>query len=168
MKERGVPVWRIGAGANMAFRREVFRRVGLFDTRLGAGASGCSEDSEMWYRILAARMAIGYEPRAVVWHRHRIDSTAFRKQMVQYMRGHVVALLVQFEKYRHVGNIRRLCTQLPYHYLHRVKRSARRGGWNLLVAELLACVWGIFTYARYLTSRRDSRIYASPLIPIDD
>ena len=49
----GAHVWRIGAGANMAFRRSVFDRVGLFDSRLGAGASGCSEDSEIWYRILA-------------------------------------------------------------------------------------------------------------------
>jgi len=40
----GVPVWAIGAGANMAFRREAFERVGVFDERLGAGATGCSED----------------------------------------------------------------------------------------------------------------------------
>jgi glycosyltransferase involved in cell wall biosynthesis len=46
MQERGVPVWKIGAGANMAFRRNVFDLVGLFDERLGAGAAGCSEDSE--------------------------------------------------------------------------------------------------------------------------
>src|SRR4029453_17415253 len=52
-KHLGVPVWRVGAGANMAFRREAFDRVGLFDERLGAGASGCSEDSEVWYRLLA-------------------------------------------------------------------------------------------------------------------
>ena len=38
----GPQVWRIGAGANMAFRRSVYDRVGLFDERLGAGASGCS------------------------------------------------------------------------------------------------------------------------------
>ncbi|HZU59672.1 MAG TPA: glycosyltransferase family 2 protein, partial [Solirubrobacteraceae bacterium] len=46
----GPPVWTIGAGANMAFRREALDRVGLFDERLGAGAAGCSEDSELWYR----------------------------------------------------------------------------------------------------------------------
>ena len=40
-RPHGPQVWRIGAGANMAFRGSVFARVGLFDERLGAGASGC-------------------------------------------------------------------------------------------------------------------------------
>jgi GT2 family glycosyltransferase len=62
----GAQVWRIGAGANMAFRRSVFDRVGLFDERLGAGASGCSEDSELWYRLIAGGGACLFEPRAFV------------------------------------------------------------------------------------------------------
>src|SRR5262249_46212823 len=67
-RDRGVPVWRIGCGANMAFRRAAFAKVGLFDTRLGAGASGCSEDSELWYRLLATGHVCVYEPSAVVYH----------------------------------------------------------------------------------------------------
>jgi hypothetical protein len=31
-------------------------------------------------------------------------------------RGHVTSLLVQFEKFRHFGNLRRLLVPLPYHY----------------------------------------------------
>lgn len=148
MLSRGVPVWRIGAGANMAFRREVFTRIGHFDERLGAGASGCSEDSEFWYRMLAAGMSIAYEPRAVVWHSHRADLDVFRGQMKQYMRGHVVALLVQFEKHRHFGNIRRLFTALPYHYCRRLKRMRLNGDWGLLFGELLGCAAGFSAYFR--------------------
>jgi GT2 family glycosyltransferase len=145
---RGVPVWRVGAGANMAFRREVFRRIGLFDERLGAGASGCSEDSEFWYRMLAAGMSIAYEPRAVVWHSHRADRDAFRSQMTQYMRGHVAALLVQFEKHRHPGNIRRLFVELPHYYYQRLKRMPLKGDWDLVLSELLGYAWGFVTYGR--------------------
>src|SRR5260221_10659207 len=119
MLDRGVPVWRIGAGANMAFRREAFTRIGRFDERLGAGASGCSEDSEVWYRMLAAGMSIVSEPRAIVWHSHRIDRPAFRGQLRQYIPGHVAALLLQFEKDHHWGNLRRLFTTIPYDYCRR-------------------------------------------------
>jgi GT2 family glycosyltransferase/SAM-dependent methyltransferase len=146
---RGVPVWHIGAGANMAFRREVFDRIGFFDTRLGpAGGAGCGDDSEFWYRILAAGMSIVYEPRAVVWHSHRIDRTAFRSQMKQYMRGHVAALLVQFEKHRHLGNIHRLFATLPYHYFRRLRRMRLEDDWSCLFGELLGCAWGFVTYFR--------------------
>lgn len=148
MLSRGVPVWRIGAGANMAFRREVFNRIGLFDERLGAGASGCSEDSEFWYRMLAAGMSIAYEPRAVVWHSHRVDHNALRSQMMNYMRGHVAALLVQFEKHRHLGNIRRLFITLPHHYCQRLKRMPLHGDWSLLCAELVGYASGFLTYVR--------------------
>ncbi|HEX8039162.1 MAG TPA: glycosyltransferase family 2 protein, partial [Chryseosolibacter sp.] len=43
----GPPVWEIGAGANMAFRKEIFDEVGYFDERLDVGAAGCSGDSEL-------------------------------------------------------------------------------------------------------------------------
>jgi GT2 family glycosyltransferase/SAM-dependent methyltransferase len=146
MLSRGVPAWRIGAGANMAFRREVFRQIGLFDTRLGAGASGCSEDSEFWYRMLAAGMSIVYEPRAAVWHLHRADNAAFKNQMRQYMRGHVAALLVQLEKHRHLGNIWRLAVALPYYYCRRLARAPFNRGLTLLFSELLGYASGFASY----------------------
>jgi GT2 family glycosyltransferase len=113
----GAQVWRIGAGANMAFRKSVFDRVGLFDTRLGAGASGCSEDSEFWYRILATGGSCYYEPRAVVFHDHRADWSGLKRQMRAYMKGHVSALVAQADMFNHRGNLRRIFVQLPRHFL---------------------------------------------------
>lgn len=55
-------------GSNMSFKREVFEKVGLFDVRLGPGASGFSEDSEYSARIRRAGFKIGYTPHAVVYH----------------------------------------------------------------------------------------------------
>jgi len=145
----GVPVWRIGAGADMAFRRDAFKRVGLFDERLGAGASGCSEDSEFWYRMLAAGMSIVYEPRAIVWHSHRIDRTGFRTQMRQYIRGHVAALLVQYEKHHHLGNLRRLFITIPYDYCRRLKRMRFKSDRGLLLDELLGFASGFICYFQH-------------------
>ncbi len=115
--EYGAQVWRIGAGANMAFRKSVFDRVGGFDTRLGAGASGCSEDSEFWYRILATGGACFYEPRAVVFHDHRADWVGLERQMRAYMEGHVSALIAQADMFNHPGNLRRIFVQLPPYFM---------------------------------------------------
>lgn len=126
MRRYAVPVWQLGAGANMAFRRRVFEELGGFDERLGAGASGCSEDSEMWYRILAAGGRCRYEPTAVVSHIHRRDMEGLDDQMYQYMRGHITALLAQYEKHRDAGNLRRAFLTLPAYYGRGLIRRALR------------------------------------------
>ncbi|HIK04017.1 MAG TPA: glycosyltransferase [Trichormus sp. M33_DOE_039] len=152
MKHRGVPVWRIGAGANMAFHRQAFEVVGYFDERLGAGASGCSEDSEMWYRILAEGWLCRYEPTAVVFHYHRRDFEAFQDQAYQYMRGHVTALLVQFANYKHWGNLRRLCITLPKYYLRSILRILKNGFQprsSSVFTEIIGCLSGIKFYLNH-------------------
>ena len=121
-------VWRIGAGANMAFRRAVFDRVGLFDERLGAGASGCSEDSELWYRILANGGACLFEPRACVTHHHREQWSELRRQVRAYMKGHVSALFVQAARFSHSANIRRIFLQLPRYFARAAVRAVQDGG----------------------------------------
>ena len=110
---RGTPTWHIGAGASMAFRREAFAHVGGFDERLGAGASGCSEDSELWYRILAAGYTCRYEPASVVFHTHRRSMEGVERQLHDYMQGHVTALLAQYEHARHPGDLLRAGYWLP-------------------------------------------------------
>ena len=67
-------------GANMAFRTAVFSQVGLFDERLGPGACGHEEDTEMSLRMRAAGLRIGYCPGALVYHevdRARADRARF-------------------------------------------------------------------------------------------
>lgn len=54
--------------ANMALRRELLNVTGLFDERIGPGASGTSMDVEFGERVLRAGRRIGYEPRSVVYH----------------------------------------------------------------------------------------------------
>jgi GT2 family glycosyltransferase/SAM-dependent methyltransferase len=110
---RAAPAWQVGAGANMAFRRSAFAAVGGFDERLGAGAAGCSEDSELWYRLLARGMTCLYEPAAVVAHHHRSDDAALLEQAGAYIEGHVAALFVEFARHRHPGELARALVNLP-------------------------------------------------------
>ena len=55
-------------GANMAIRAEIFKRLGGFDERLGPGAAGHEEETEMSARICRAGERIGYSPAASVIH----------------------------------------------------------------------------------------------------
>ncbi|HJR22680.1 MAG TPA: glycosyltransferase [Dongiaceae bacterium] len=146
-RSTGAQVWRIGAGANMAFRRSVFDRVGLFDERLGAGASGCSEDSELWYRLIAGGGACLFEPRAVVVHHHREQWAELRRQVRSYMKGHVSALFVQAARHRHGGNIRRIFTQLPAYFARSafwaLRDGAGVGRFQILWEEMIGWLYGL-------------------------
>jgi GT2 family glycosyltransferase len=148
-KPHGAHVWRIGAGANMAFRRSAFERAGMFDERLGAGASGCSEDTEIWYRMLALGGSILHEPRAVVLHHHRASSGELMGQVTSYMRGHVSALVAQADAFGHRENHRRIWLQLPHYFLRTGLKSLFEGRGRRL-AILLAEVTGWLAGLTYL------------------
>ena len=57
-------------GTNMAFRREVFEKIGGFRTDLGPcpGSEIRGEDTEFGDRALAAGLRLWYEPSAIVYH----------------------------------------------------------------------------------------------------
>jgi GT2 family glycosyltransferase len=148
-KGHGVPTWEIGAGANMAFRRPIFDRVGLFDERLDVGAAGCSGDSEMWYRILTKGWTCRYDPTAVVYHYHRRTMEGLHHQLYHYMRGHVTALLIQSERHRHWGNLRRILLSLPRYYAGLVLNGLQNGFSErecTLKSEILGSLAGIRYY----------------------
>jgi len=80
-------------GPNMAIRREIFDRVGLFDERLGPGRSGMSEDVEFAQRMLSSGKRIGYEPAAAVYHEadwDRLNEEFFRKWHEQQGRSRLL------------------------------------------------------------------------------
>src|SRR5260370_30625398 len=53
-------------GANMAFRAAALSKVGLFDERLGPGACGHEEETEISAPLRAAGFRIGYCPHTLV------------------------------------------------------------------------------------------------------
>jgi len=68
-------------GANMAVRREVFTKVGLFDWFLAPGSTRPAlavEDCDFAYRACRAGLGVAYSPEPVVWHNHgrRTESDA--------------------------------------------------------------------------------------------
>jgi glycosyltransferase involved in cell wall biosynthesis len=146
----GPPVWEIGAGANMAFRKSVFEQVGLFNEYLDVGAAGCNGDSEMWYRILAKGMAIQYNPRAIVFHEHRKETGRLKHQLFYYMRGFTVAALLQQRQKEEAGYKRHLYSVLPKYYLQLIRKGFPyyRSRTSTIWAEMTGIVSGLLYYRR--------------------
>ncbi|TDN39603.1 glycosyltransferase family 2 protein [Hymenobacter sp. UV11] len=111
----------IGAGANMAFRKSIFEEVGYFHELLDVGAAGCSGDAEIWHRILLRGHFIRYVPRAIAYHEHRRDIAGLKRQLYYYMRGHVVAALIQHKQHPQADYSRYLYLRLPKYYAHLIK-----------------------------------------------
>lgn len=135
-------------GANIAVRRSMFEKIGLFDEQLGPGASGFSEDDELADRILAAGGWIGYIRQAQVVHeidrsrlteeyfhrRHRLQG---RSRFVYRPRG-LMSILPNLAKavfhyifYGMVRNVRRQYKAKGryYHYREMLRLCVKR--WTL-------------------------------------
>lgn len=145
------PAWDVGAGASMAFRREIFDRVGFFDERLDVGQAGCSGDSEFWYRLLAKGYSCRYEPSSVAFHFHRRTMEDLSSQIFHYMRGHAAALLVQHERTGIVANCTQAFYRMPRWYGGRLwnrlrGRNTPQG--RFLKAEISGYLSGLLFYYR--------------------
>lgn len=81
-------VGEYGTGANFAVRVDAVRAIGGFDEALGVGTrTQGGEDLDIFTRLLFAGHTLVVEPSAIIWHRHRDDLPALRKQAIGYGRG---------------------------------------------------------------------------------
>lgn len=163
-RRRAAPTWKLGATANAAFRAELFRdpRIGLMDEALGAGMPcGVGEDTLLFYRLIKAGYSLAYQPDAYVWHSHRRDRAALRKQIYDYSKGHVGYHLTTW---LHDGDHRglfRVLVELPRSHLGRIYRRLRgRSHYplSLLLLEIggnLAGPWALWRSRRQV--RREGR-----------
>ncbi|GAA0761733.1 glycosyltransferase involved in cell wall biosynthesis [Erythromicrobium ramosum] len=76
----------IGVGANMAVTRHAFKRVGLFDERLGQGRPVCGDDSLFLFSALNYGLTVVNEPLAEVYHpRNETHHTEVEESRVAYL-----------------------------------------------------------------------------------
>jgi GT2 family glycosyltransferase len=88
-----------GIGANMAFRKSVFQKIGTFDTALDVGTpSYGGGDVEMFHRIVRSGYCFVYEPSMLIWHYHRREVKALRKQIFDNGRSFGCYLIDCFRK----------------------------------------------------------------------
>jgi glycosyltransferase involved in cell wall biosynthesis len=71
----------VGAGCNMVLRTNAVRALGGFDEALDTGPPlPGGGDLDIWSRLVRAGHALVYEPRLLVFHRHRLDRAGLRRQ----------------------------------------------------------------------------------------
>ncbi|MBW4641089.1 MAG: glycosyltransferase [Gloeocapsa sp. UFS-A4-WI-NPMV-4B04] len=148
-----VPTWSLGATANAAFRASIFKhpQIGLMDEALGPGMpSGVGEDTYLFYKVLKAGYTLMYEPSAYVWHKHRRDMSALRRQIYNYSKGHVAYHLTTLLRDHDLRSLVRLVIELPVSYMQRLKARLRgRSDYplSLLLLEIagnLAGPWSLW------------------------
>ena len=166
---------RVGAGANVVFRRRAFEEVGLFSEDLDAGTPAeAAGDTDLFYRLLAAGYRILFDPARIVWHRHRADERALRRLLFGYSVGVVGLALRWLVRNRDPGALRVLAWLYGGNIAWRLRLILRRDDhrlpFRLLVAELAG---GLISPYRMLRSRMSRRGIppivlppSSPLLPV--
>jgi glycosyltransferase involved in cell wall biosynthesis len=156
-----------GVGANMAFRRELFDRIGGFDPALDVGTpSHGAGDVEMFHRLVAAGHTLVYEPAALVRHLHRIDMKSLRDQLRDNGRSFGCYLLTCARN----RTVRRasIAAFLVRDWLRPwILRRLRRPGVmprSLILAELAGMLGSPFAYraTRAHARRLDAAVGAAP------
>ncbi|WP_197050736.1 glycosyltransferase family 2 protein [Deinococcus sp. YIM 77859] len=156
-RRRAVPTWELGATANSAFRASIFRdpEIGLMDEALGPGMpSGVGEDTYLYYKVLKAGGTLVYEPAAYLWHKHRRDMAALRRQMYAYSKGHVAYHLTTWLRDGDARGLLHLLVHVPWWRVRQVAGSLRRAArgqehfpFSLLALEIrgnLAGPWALW------------------------
>lgn len=149
----------VGAGANMALRRELVTGMRLFDAELDCGTvTRTGGDAYAFYQLLAAGYQIIYTPHALTWHRHRRDYSALRRTLAGYSVGgfafltrcwlqhgdwQALAVAASWLRHDHLVQLGRVLLRRP-----------RALPFDLVWAQIIACPLGPWTY---LLSRRDEQ-----------
>lgn len=169
--ERHAGAGRFGTGANMAFRRAIFDRIGLFDPALDVGTpTNGGGDLEMFFRVLKSGGTLVYEPAALVRHRHRDTYAQLRTQLRDHGIGFYSYLVRTAQAY---PEERRAVVKVGLWWyaswtLRRLARSLVRPGRfprDLVLAEARGSIQGLRRYSSARAVARQVLETHGPQIP---
>jgi len=91
-----IPYSVLGHGNNMSYKKDVFRKVGLYIESLGAGTwMRAGEDTDLIYRALRKGMKFRYSPIPLVYH----DNWMSKEKAADLMLGYMLSAAAVFTKY---------------------------------------------------------------------
>jgi GT2 family glycosyltransferase len=132
-----------GIGANMAARRTILKKVGVFDPLLGPGSKfKAGEEVDLALRVLAAGGRIANTPEVTVHHLgvRRGDEAS------QLMRGYLFATGAVYCKHLRLGTrgSMRLLAETVLMHVENTARNLLRGTRPTGLGQLIALSQGIF------------------------
>lgn len=149
-----------GIGANMAFRKNVFADIGGFDTALDVGTpSHGGGDVEMFHRLVAKGKLFTYDPSMLVWHYHRREDRALKKQIFDNGRSFGCYLIDCFRKRTVSRSTIIKFFIVEWLFKWNIKNIFRRRK-TIPASFTLMELWGMCTcpFAYISTKRNDKRI----------
>jgi glycosyltransferase involved in cell wall biosynthesis len=172
--ERHAGAGRFGTGANMAFRRRLFDRIGRFDPALDVGTpTNGGGDLEMFFRVLKHGGILVYEPSAIARHRHRRTYAELRTQLANNGIGFYSYLVRTAEAYPDErATVIRLGTSWLWSWnVRRLLRSYVKPHdfpRDLIAAELRGSLAGLRRYrrAKEQAARIESGFHAAPSLRV--
>jgi len=164
----------LGAGRNMAFRRDLLADLGGFDPALGPGTPAHDgDDIEALLRVLLSGHSVVHDPAAIVWHAHPERYQELEERVWGYGIG-LTACLTKAVIDRPsllVDLARKLPRGLAFALSPSSEKNVGRQGdfpRPLVRRELLGMAYGPLAYARSrLRYRRRRRSRRSPPRPAD-
>lgn len=91
-----IPYTVLGHGNNMCFKKDVFRKTGLYIESLGAGTWMCGgEDTDLTYLALRKRIKLMYSPNPLVYHNNWMSMERAEKLDL----GFILSAVAVFTKY---------------------------------------------------------------------
>ncbi|MFK7802956.1 MAG: glycosyltransferase family 2 protein [Anaerolineae bacterium] len=154
---------RVGAGANMAFRKEVFDHVGLFDEALDAGTlTRSGGDTEMFARILFNHFDAIYDPSAVSWHMHRSGDQELHKTMHGYGVGIFAMwtrMLLKEKNWQVFSYVKHYFLDYQLNHLRDVlNQTPNSMPLDLILAEIRGCMYGPLAYLQSSRKLRRKKV----------
>ncbi len=118
-----------GAGANMAFRTDLLRRLGGFDVALGGGTPARGGgDIDAFFRVVMSGATLVYEPSALLMHYHRRHFADLQRQLDSYGTAFGAFLMktILVRPSRVLDLVQRIPAAIPYVFSPRSPRNIHK------------------------------------------
>ncbi len=144
----------VGAGVNMAFRRRIFKKVGLFDPIFQADIPSDGSDIDMFHRVLVGGHPIVYEPSALVWFTPKRDDLSVNRLVFEHGRSFGLYLLrcLRNRTVKRSSLIRFVVREWMTHRFCKRLLQPGKGTRRLVLRELSGALTSPLAYARRFSS----------------